>query len=178
MSHQDIEQISLNLKGLSIAATVSSTASGTTTQLTINSDPLHGPVGAVPAGSTDSNPTPSTSISAVDLDRLSSILSRRGGLSAEQRVQLAYSLGQEARRARLEGGRPDFSKASSVPPTVWVLLAHPSLSSPRWYRTVKKLRTAVGKRAPDSTIFCALPSQAEAESFCLGAGLEGLPAEA
>ena len=176
MSQKDVEQISISLKGLSISATIQSSAAGTTTQISVSSsDPLHGPVGAE---TTSSSSVAESSIAPVDLERLSADLSERGGFSPESRVRIAFDLGLEARRARINDSRPDFSKPTGLPAAAFVLLAHPSLHSPRWFRTQKKLLAAVGKKAPASTIYCSLPSQARAESFCLGAGLEGLPSEA
>ena len=57
-------------------------------------------------------------------------------------------------------------------------LLAPGLRSPRWTRTYSRYLQLSGGRLCEATQGHSFASQAEAEAYCLGAGLPGLPSEA
>ena len=100
-----------------------------------------------------------------------------GGHSPESHIRLAYQLGREAARI-YTGERRCFESASiSSRRTVYVILAGDLVERPFFtHSTEVYFRTVKPRGGFDpASISHGFASISEAEAFCLGAGLPGLP---
>lgn len=173
-----VQQIVLRLQGL--ALTVQSSGQGV--QVVVDSRP-EGPEQpaasprlvteeAEPPGQAE----PISELAPTTLRRLSRSLCSVGSLAPEGRILRAFEAGRAAKLV-LEG------QHDRVPPTphlalknaYYVVLRCPS-HGPFWARRWATAQRQVGPALGESVLH-GWPTQAEAEAYCLGAGLAGLPIE-
>jgi hypothetical protein len=93
-----------------------------------------------------------------------------GGLSAEGRILRAH----RGRAAKVRPTSPCGLRRKEA----YVALLGPGLRSPRWTRTYSAYLRISGGALGAATQGHSFASQAEAEAYCLGAGLPCLPKEA
>ena len=106
-----------------------------------------------------------------------------GGLSGRQRAERAYRFGAADREAELASRAVGLPRQSSdrigLSSACFVVLRDREETGPLWTRSrvtyfdrVKVAGGFVGRCVPRG-----FPSQCEARAYCVGAGLDGLPAE-
>lgn len=194
-----VQQITIQLGGVSISATSAGTASGsgitvnivnsTSTSNSSNTFPPAASSGkgissaapepqfAPSQGAGDSAPTESDQVhpSVVHLARQLKVLP--GLPSPEARIQRAFAAGQGAGRVlRGEATYPPRAPPLQLSNSCWVVLRSPVTATPVLCRSAAEFwAQAGGKPLPAETVCFGLATLSEAEAFCRGAGLPGLP---
>ncbi len=101
-----------------------------------------------------------------------------GGLSAVDRISLAYNRGQQARLIRVGSLRYFEGARCNLTNRCYVVLAGDLVNQPfyTWNLTLhqRSVRTGPGGVFSRAAISHGFNSEAEATAFCLGAGLPGL----
>ena len=184
-----MEQISISLQGLTIAATTSRSGNSAQTQISIDgtvrsSDPLPGPSRATAAasspsfGSAPSAPRrppsapapPSVPDTVVAL--AGRLRTRAGGSSPIERIRRAFYAGWTAQRKLAAGqGYGRELSDTGLPVSVWgAIRDRRGAECSTVCRTRVALDAVVGSPEADCSVWFAFPSQAELAAWFIGSG--------
>ena len=186
-----VEQISITLQGLTIAATTSRSGGSARTQISIDgssqsTDPLHGPSRAE-TSATSSSPAPTRAVrrppaipaTPVVPDTVVALAgrlrSRGGGCSSPiERIRRAFYAGWTAQR-KLSAGQGYGREISDtgLPVRVWGAIRDRHGADCRSVcRTRAALDAVIGSPEADCSVWSAFPSEAELAAWFIGSGRE------